>query len=68
MDGLFYDFIQKEGKDKDFTRPDSSQIHRHIDHDHRHGLPYSEEVVGPYKAWVKTWLEQHPEDAIPAPK
>jgi len=65
MDGLFYDFIPKEGKDKDFARPDSRQIHRHMDRDHLHGLPYPEEVVGTYKAWVKTWIEQHPEYALP---
>jgi len=27
--------------------------------------PYPEDLLAPYRAWVKAWLEVHPQDAIP---
>jgi hypothetical protein len=65
MDGLYYDFAQKEKTEKNLPRPDSRQIDWHIGPDHHRDLPYPEEIVGPYKTWVKAWIEQHPEYALP---
>ncbi len=65
MDGLYYPFMQREGADKGVPRPDSRQIFQHVDHEHRHGLPYPDAVTAPYKAWVRNWMTQHPEYALP---
>jgi hypothetical protein len=65
MNGLSSYFAQSEKTEKALPRPDSRQIDRHMGPDHHPDVPLPEEIVGPYKTRVKTWIEQHSEYALP---